>query len=178
VGRLGDLQALEAQIRRALDDGDLSARSLTLEFNERLLHEADPTTFAGLSSLADAGVGFSIDGFGAGFASLVHLRSLPVSEIKIDRHFIQEAPTDKIAAAVVRAHAALAQQLGLRCVAKGVETREQDAFLRANGIAFGQGFLYEQPLRAEALTDYLQHRAARCLGSGAAEVSTSPRAEH
>jgi diguanylate cyclase (GGDEF)-like protein/PAS domain S-box-containing protein len=177
VARLGDPRALETQIRRALDDGDLPARSLTLELNERCLNEADPATFTGLSSLAEAGVGFSIDGFGAGFASLVHLRSIPVSEIKIDRSFIQEAPTDKVAAAVVRAHAALAQQLGLRCVAKGVETREQDAFLRANGITFGQGFLYEQPLRPEALTDFLRNRAARCPGSGGAEVSTSPRAE-
>jgi diguanylate cyclase (GGDEF)-like protein len=177
VERLGDLQSFERQLRHALGGSDLSADALSFEINDRCLNRADPAALAGLSSLVGAGVGFSIDGFGSGFASLKSLRSIPVSEIKIDRTYIQEAPTDKVAAAVVRAHASLAQQLGLRCVAKGVETREQDAFLRTHAITFGQGFLYEQPLRPEALTDFLRRRAAQSLGPGDAEGSAPPRVE-
>jgi diguanylate cyclase (GGDEF)-like protein/PAS domain S-box-containing protein len=178
VGLPGELEALERRVRAAVCEFGISARSLTFEINEQSLHQAEPPTLRGLPGLVDSGLNFSIDGFGSGFDSLKYLRTMPISEIKIDRGFIQEAPNDKVAAAVVRAHAALAQELDIRCIAKGVETREQDAFLQATGIKFAQGFLYEQPLRREAVTEFLAHRA-RLLASGdtTAEPAVPPRVE-
>jgi diguanylate cyclase (GGDEF)-like protein/PAS domain S-box-containing protein len=164
IGRLSALEAVPRAVRRAVHETGLPARSLTFEVNEPSLAEAGGATLEALAGLAATGASLSIDGFGSSFGSLSYLRELPVAEIKIARSLIQRAPTDKVAAAVVRAHAALARELDIRCVAKGVETREQDGFLGAAGIAFGQGFLYEQPLRPDAVIDVLRNRA-QSLGS-------------
>ena len=166
VGPLVGVESLERRVRAALDESGLSARQLGFELSERSLRDAPPDTFSDLSGLVEAGLSLSLDGLGVGFASLAWLRQITFSEIKIDRSFIQAAPTDKVAAAVVRAYATLATELGLRCVAKGVETREQHGFLRATGIRLGQGFLYEQPLRPEALTRLLQDQAEALGSSG------------
>jgi diguanylate cyclase (GGDEF)-like protein/PAS domain S-box-containing protein len=178
VDRLVGIESFERSVRAALDDSSLSARQLGFELSERSLREAPPRTLSELSGLVDAGVVFSLDGLSSGFGSLAVLHPVTFSEIKIERSFIQAAPADEVAAAVVRAHAALAAELGIRCVAQGVETREQHGFLRATGIRLGQGFLYERPLRPEALTRLLQDRADSLGSSGMMTPGWSPlRAE-
>jgi diguanylate cyclase (GGDEF)-like protein/PAS domain S-box-containing protein len=178
VGRLANLEAFERNVRAVLDDSGLPVRQLVFELNEPSLQHEAPRTLSALSGLLDAGLSFSLDGFGAGFGSVACLRAIRFSELKIDRRFIQEAATDAVAAAVVRAYVTLAAELGIRCVAKGVETREQDAFLRSAGIRLGQGFLYEQPLRPEAMTQFLLDRAGGPGSSGTAVPTWLPlRAE-
>jgi diguanylate cyclase (GGDEF)-like protein len=166
VGRFVGLEAFERSVRVALEDSGLPARQLVFELGERSLREETLRTLTALSGLIDAGLSFSLDCSGPGLGSLACLQALAFSEIKIDRTFIQEAPRDKVAAAVVRAYVTLTAELGVRCVAKGVETREQDGFLRGAGIRLAQGFLYEQPLRPEAMTQFLRDRAGGLGSSG------------
>ncbi len=165
AGRLDDLAAVTVMVQKALDDSGLAAQQLVLEINEPTLHEVRESTLLRLQTLVDAGVGFSVDGLRSGVGWLAYLRTLPIHEIRIEGAVVEQAPTDEDAAAIVRAHVRLAEELGLRCVAKGVETREQDALLRTAGITLGQGFLYEQPVRAEILTDYLRSWSVSTPGS-------------
>jgi len=101
-----------------------------------------------LRALRDVGVHLAIDGFGAGFSSLAHLRRLPVEALKIDLSFVRGATTDPDDASVVTAVIAVAHSLRLRVVAQGVETSAQVDLLRSLGCDEVQGFLWSPPLAA------------------------------
>src|SRR5207245_11262123 len=111
-------------LRQRLAEHDVPPRALMVEVTESVLM-ADPARAAStLLSLAAAGVGVSLDDFGTGYSSLVHLKRLPVSEVKIDRSFVLRMDVNEDDAAIVRSIIDLASALGLRVVAEGVETHE------------------------------------------------------
>ena len=101
--------------------------------------------------LAAVGVHISIDDFGTGYSSLAYLRKLPAEELKIDRSFVLDLETSADARAVVDAVVKLAQALGLKVVAEGVETEAQQQILRALGCDELQGYLFAKPMSAKAL---------------------------
>jgi EAL domain-containing protein (putative c-di-GMP-specific phosphodiesterase class I) len=122
---------------------------LTLEITEGLAIDDLPGTIAKMVELKNLGLHFSIDDFGTGYSSLSYLKRLPVNELKIDRSFVQDAPTDANDAALVETILAVAHHLKLAVVAEGVETVEQETFLKARGCIFYQGYLYGRPEPAE-----------------------------
>ena len=93
-----------------------------------------------------------MDDFGTGYSSLAYLKRLPISELKIDKSFVQDATSNPQDAALVDAILAVARQLQLQVVAEGVETPEQAAFLDQRGDVVRQGYLYGRP---EALETWL-----------------------
>jgi sensor c-di-GMP phosphodiesterase-like protein len=95
------------------------------------------------------GVGLAIDDFGSGHANLSILTRLPFDVFKIDRQFVSALQTDQQAPAIVEMILAMAETLGLKTVAEGVETPLQADFLRRRGCSMAQGFLYSPPLPAE-----------------------------
>ncbi len=134
---------------------DLPARALKLEITEHVLM-ADPARMtAALESMDRLGVDLSLDDFGTGYSSLVHLRRLPVSEIKVDRSFVQRMTSDPDDAVIVRSIVDLAHSLGLRAVAEGVETVETWRALQALGCDLAQGYLVSRPVPGPALTRWL-----------------------
>jgi diguanylate cyclase (GGDEF)-like protein len=102
--------------------------------------------------LGAMGVNISIDDFGTGYSSLAYLRKLRAGELKIDRSFVMDLETSADARAVVDAVVKLAQALGLKVVAEGVETEAQHEILRAFGCHELQGFLFARPMSAMALS--------------------------
>jgi diguanylate cyclase (GGDEF)-like protein len=98
----------------------------------------------GLQHLVDLGVGLSLDDFGTAHSSMSRLRRLGVSEIKIDREFVSRVTHSK-EAAIITALVVLAEQLGLRLVAEGVEDSTQRDTLLAAGVTIGQGYLFAKP---------------------------------
>lgn len=93
----------------------------------------------------EQGVSVSLDDFGTGFASLVHLRDFPFDELKIDRSFISGIETDPRSLQIISAIIDLSRNLGKRCVAEGIETEPQRRFLLSAGCDVGQGYLFARP---------------------------------
>ncbi len=106
-------------------------------------------------------IGLAIDDFGTGYSTLMQLRLLPFTELKIDRFFVTDATTSADSALIVKSMIDLAHGLGLSCTAEGVETAEQLAMLRAMGCDVVQGYLLAQPLDPEALAAWVDEWAQR-----------------
>lgn len=119
---------------------------LVLEVTEGLVVENVHDTVAKMTELNRLGIQFSIDDFGTGYSSLAYLKRLPLHELKIDRTFVQDAPTDPNDAALVEAILAVAQHLNLSVVAEGVETKIQLDFLKQRGCNVFQGYFFDRPL--------------------------------
>jgi EAL domain-containing protein (putative c-di-GMP-specific phosphodiesterase class I) len=107
------------------------------------------------------GIGLAIDDFGTGYSSLMQLRTLPFTEVKIDRMFITDLPRAKDARVIVKSVIDLAHGLGLTATAEGVETIEQLAILRELGCDVAQGYLFAAPLDAGELAGWSSRHARR-----------------
>jgi EAL domain-containing protein (putative c-di-GMP-specific phosphodiesterase class I) len=119
---------------------------LKLELTESMLVKDIEDVVAKMSELKRHGVGFSLDDFGTGYSSLSYLKRLPFDQLKIDRAFVSDLPSDSNDAAIARTVVSLGQTLGLQVVAEGVETEGQRGFLSAMGCHAFQGFLFSKPL--------------------------------
>lgn len=98
---------------------------------------------AALITLRAAGVTVALDDFGTGYASLTHIHEFPVDVLKIDRSFVSRLPqADTASAVIVDAVLQMARGLGITTVAEGIETKEQESYLRSKGCDLGQGYLY------------------------------------
>ena len=122
-----------------------------LEFVESQLIPAAERNHDQLRSLLDMGITLSIDDFGVGYSSLAYLRTLPVSEIKIDRSFVTNIDSDVINQGLIRAIVDMASTLGLPTVAEGIETTDEFNKIARLGVSSAQGYLLGRPvLCAEA----------------------------
>jgi FOG: EAL domain len=120
-----------------------------------------------LQRLRKKGVLVALDDFGSGYASLTHLRSLPVDIIKIDRSFIDTMLADPSSMAIVELVVGLAKKLGLKVTAEGVETFGQVVLLLELGCRSLQGYFFGKPMPALAVAQRLQsQKAGHALPSG------------
>lgn len=131
--------------------------SLEIEVTEKIIMEDPENMLRGLYALKDLGVQIAIDDFGTGYWSLSNLRKLSVDKIKIDKTFIKQITSDETSASITRAIIAMANQLDVKSIAEGVETREQYLFLAQEGCTEIQGYYLTQPLSDEAMTRFLKH---------------------
>ena len=107
------------------------------------------------------GIGLAMDDFGVGYSTLMQLRQLPFTEIKIDRFFVDDAVTSKDSQAIVASIVKLAHSLGLSVTAEGVETKAQLDLLRALGCDVGQGYWIARPLEPGKLDAWQKDWAKR-----------------
>ncbi|KAB1985623.1 putative bifunctional diguanylate cyclase/phosphodiesterase [Streptomyces triticiradicis] len=137
------------------------AGALQLEITEHVLLEDPQRAADTLAALTGHGVKMSLDDFGTGYSSLVHLRRLPVSELKIDRSFVARLAVDAEDAEIVRCTVDLAHSLGLLVVAEGVEDDETWERLRDLGCDAVQGWLVAAAMPPDEATAWLLARGAR-----------------
>jgi diguanylate cyclase (GGDEF)-like protein/PAS domain S-box-containing protein len=155
-----------AAVRRVIatvESFGLSADRIMIELTE----QAAMTDIADLEPLLaeihSHGLRLAIDDFGTGYSSLERLCRLRPSLIKIDRSFVKDLPNDRNAGVLVETMITMAEKLGIQCLAEGIETEAQLAFLRKRGCPLGQGYLYSRPLpiaEFNALLAADQRRAA------------------
>ncbi|WP_233624443.1 bifunctional diguanylate cyclase/phosphodiesterase [Actinoplanes sp. ATCC 53533] len=139
---------------------ELEPERLVVEVQETWVAEDLPAIVASLAGLRKLGVRAALDDFGAGQASLSHLRRLPVDMLKLDQALVNTPPEPAAGPAVIDVVVSLGRRLGLETVAKGLETAEQIARARRAGCLYGQGFALARPAPAERMEAYLDtHRA-------------------
>ncbi len=147
---LMDTQLAET-VRGILHRASLDPAFLILEITEGPIMSSEKQTHEILTQLAALGISISVDDFGTGHSTLGRLKKLPVSEVKIDKSFVFEMLNDSNNAAIVRTTIDLAQSLGLRVVAEGVETQQQYHALRALKCDMVQGYYISRPVPADGL---------------------------
>ncbi|WP_238547184.1 putative bifunctional diguanylate cyclase/phosphodiesterase [Actinoplanes friuliensis] len=128
---------------------------LQLEITESALMADPHRVLHTITRLDRMGVAISLDDFGTGYSSLQHLRRLPLSEVKVDRSFVLGMATDRGDAAIVRSVIALADSLGLRVVAEGVEDERTWRLLASAGCHAAQGWFHARPMPAPDLAGWL-----------------------
>lgn len=133
------------QVKHILAETGADPVYLSLEITESLLLDRTPEVMARLLALTDLGIRFSIDDFGTGYSSLSYLKRLPLSELKIDKSFVQDIPHDANDVALVQTILSMAHHLGMEVVAEGVENQEQFDFLKAHACEHFQGYLFHRP---------------------------------
>jgi diguanylate cyclase len=147
-----------AQVLEALQRSGADGRLLTLELTESVLLDDMQEAVVKMQALHAAGVRLSLDDFGTGYSSLSYLRQMPLSELKIDRAFVAEVARDRQAASITRNLLQLGHDLGIDVIAEGIEQQEQYEFLRAQGCALFQGYLFGEPMQVEAFEEMVETR--------------------
>jgi diguanylate cyclase (GGDEF)-like protein len=132
-----------------LTNAGLEGESLVLEITEGVLLEGNRIQARNLSRLHGHGIRLALDDFGTGYSALSYLQRFPIDIIKIDRSFIDGVESDESDAALVQTILAMAETMGKRVVAEGIETVGQERLLQQLGCRYGQGFLFSRPLPAD-----------------------------
>ncbi|MFS8054993.1 EAL domain-containing protein [Rhizobium sp. BR 317] len=143
-------------IAAAIRANDLEWRDFAVEVTEDVfLNRGASQILETITRFRERGMSVSLDDFGTGFASLVHLRDFPFDELKIDRSFVADLGSDIRSEQIVGAMINLARNLGKRCVAEGIENKTQQDFLLQAGCEIGQGYLFAKPEPASAAVERL-----------------------
>ena len=135
-----------------LAGGGLEDR-LRIELTETVVMGDEARAVEVINELHAVGVHVSLDDFGTGWSSLAYLKRFPVDALKVDRAFVDDIADDPDDRAIVAVILQLAANLGLRVLAEGIETEEQEAVLVELGCRYGQGFLYDRPQPAAAFRE-------------------------
>lgn len=146
---------LPALVKSTLERYDVAPDCLELELTEGVALENPMGAVTMMDALNALGVRLSIDDFGTGYSSLSYLKKFKVYKLKVDQSFVRDLTTDDEDKAIVIAIIQLARSLGLKTIAEGVETPEQQAFLQAQGCDEMQGYLLSKPMQVEDATAFL-----------------------
>ena len=155
--RSTNLVALTVQ---ALAHSGLPPARLELEITEAVLLEKNPHVAATMAALRELGVGISMDDFGTGYSSLSYLLSYPFTKIKIDQSFISSIRDNPISKAVVTAIIGLGASLGMAVTAEGIEDPDILSYLKDQGCAQGQGYLFGRAMPASSVSKRETRRVA------------------
>jgi len=127
----------------------MPAHLLQLEITESMVMQNVERAIKLLDEIRSRGVRLAIDDFGTGYSSMSLMKKFPIDTIKIDRSFVRDLAQSAEDRAIATAIISMGKALGLTVVAEGVETTEQDAFLRGHACDEVQGYLFSKPLRPE-----------------------------
>jgi len=155
---------LASQIGQLIKESGMDPGCLDLEITETIAMADAEKSGVALSDLKALGVRLDIDDFGTGYSSLSRLQRFPVDTLKIDRIFVSSMDSDHDTHEIVRIIIMLAQNLGLKVVAEGVETQSQLDLLRKIGCESAQGYLFSKPADNETIERLLAINRASSPG--------------
>jgi diguanylate cyclase (GGDEF)-like protein len=143
-------------IDEALAASRMSPVLLQIEVTESMMMRNVARAIKVLDEIQSRGIRIAIDDFGTGYSSMSLMKQFPIDTIKIDRSFVRDLPDDTEDRAIAQAIINMGRALGMTIVAEGVETVEQETFLRAHGCDEMQGFLFSRPLPSDQMADLLR----------------------
>jgi diguanylate cyclase (GGDEF)-like protein len=153
-------ESLLDDIAEILKETGMAAHLLELEITEGMVIQHPAQTLQLLGAIKRMGVRLAIDDFGTGYSSLGQLKNFPVDTLKVDRSFIRDLATNPADRTLTEAIIAMGKTLSLTVVAEGVETVEQEAFLRAHACDEMQGYYFSKPMPAKEIAALLLAHAA------------------
>jgi len=146
-----------------LRETGLSPEYLDLEITESIIMREIIAVVDTLNELKQMGISISIDDFGTEYSSLQYLKQLPVDKIKIAMPFVQGAETNLKDQAITKSILVLAEKMGLRVIAEGVETQKQLSFLTQSHCTEAQGYFFSRPLPVQEVEEILRKGVACSL---------------
>ncbi|MCK5851333.1 MAG: EAL domain-containing protein, partial [Kiritimatiellae bacterium] len=146
------------QFKKIILEVGIPAYKIEIEITERFIMEYSTTNLTILEDLRNIGCRISIDDFGTGYSSMSYMKRLALDTIKIDKSFIMDLPGDSHDAEVSKAIIALSKSLGYQVVAEGIETLEQELFLREHDCDIGQGFYFAEPMERESFVKFVKEK--------------------
>ncbi len=164
-------------IARQLQCCGLQPSDLCVEVTEGVLLSNSVGTEQTIRDLHALGVRLAIDDFGTGYSSLGYLRRLPISELKLDKSFVDDLERDASCRALSESVIGIGKGLGLHVVAEGIEQAAQRDILIAQGYEVGQGYFFSVPLRCEAFAQWAMAREVAFGAQVEGSVMTAP-ADH
>jgi diguanylate cyclase len=151
----------ERSIVSSLNRWQLDPGVVEVELTESVLMEVKQHHNDGLEQIRQLGLRIAIDDFGTGYSSLSYLTNYTVNRLKIAQELVFGVMKDSRNASVVRTAIRLADELGIECIAEGVENASQVKFLLAAGCRQGQGYHFSRPVDANRMTEALAERAGQ-----------------
>ena len=149
-------ETLLPDIDDVLTSTGMPAHLLQLEITESMVMQNVGRAIKLLDEIQSRGVRLAIDDFGTGYSSMSLMKQFPIDTIKIDRSFVRDLEKSTEDRAIAMAIISMGKALGLTVVAEGVETTEQDAFLRGHACDELQGYLFSKPVPPEAIPSLLR----------------------
>ena len=147
---------LVTDVHNALEMASFPAYRLEVEITEGTFLKESDAVISQLSTLREMGCAIALDDFGIGYSSLSYLWKFPFSKLKIDRAFVSALDSTDLVRGVLQSIITLAENLGLKVTAEGIETDAQSEVLTQMGANYLQGFLLSRPLRASDLPALMQ----------------------
>ena len=161
-GRSFHQKGFAQNVSNTLRQHGLAAHDLLLEITESVMMDAREVTQENIELLSQQGFRLSLDDFGTGYSSLSYLHRLPITELKLDKSFVQDLEHSETARALTISVLSIAKSLGMTVVAEGVETSQQCRWLKEHGCEVMQGYLLGRPMPAHMLHAWSLEASAVC----------------
>lgn len=147
---------LVRQIQSALRIWNVPPEALILEITETAVMDSPEQSLTCLKEINDMGIKLAIDDFGTGYSSLAYLKMLPVSELKIDKSFVQQLASDPDDRKIVESIINMAHNFDLKVIAEGIEDEASYEILMELGCEIAQGYLVSRPLKPEQFKKWIR----------------------
>lgn len=150
---------LLSDITNALQSSGMPPELLEMEITEGMIMQDAERAIRTLTAIKQLGVRLAIDDFGVGYSSLAQIKRFPIDTLKVDSSFIREIPQNKQDRAITEAIIAMGRTLSLTVIAEGVETKEQENFLRHHQCDQSQGYYFSRPISSEDFVSFMKEQA-------------------
>lgn len=162
------------KVKNILEVTGLNPNRLILEITETSFIESQKIIDDLLSDLLQIGVAFAIDDFGTGYSTFGYLKNFSVDSIKIDKSFMDGLVNDKKGLEIVKSIIQMAQKLGIKTVAEGIENEEQLKNLQSLSCKYGQGYFLSKPVDVEKIENILQSIGMQSIESQNMKILSNP----
>ena len=153
VRQLEDINFVE-KVKAILHETGLDPKWLEFEITESVLANVKSTVSI-LKEIRNLGIQISVDDFGTGYSSLSYIKELPIDTLKIDQSFVKDIHTNKESKEIAKAIINLANSIGLKVIAEGIELKEHVDELSKDTYILGQGYYYSRPLKVGAFEEFM-----------------------